>query len=159
HGGECRRPGGHSLARQAITPLTMSGPLIPYVNIPPLHIFGPGQLGPLPLPEFSIKPFGTLVAIGVYIGTEIVRRRGERYKLAAKALSSFVFYILAFGFVGGHVLDSIFYHPQQVVRDPWSLLRIWDGQSSFGGFTGALIGLVYWKFKFKAATLVYADLV
>jgi phosphatidylglycerol:prolipoprotein diacylglycerol transferase len=125
-------------------------PLIPYLNPAPLELWGP---------SISIKPFGTLVAIGVYIGTEIVRRKGEQYKLDAKALSSFVFYILVGGFVGGHVLDSIFYHPDVVMKEPLSLLKIWAGQSSFGGFTGAFLGLLYWRHKFKAPTLVYADLV
>jgi phosphatidylglycerol:prolipoprotein diacylglycerol transferase len=125
-------------------------PLIPYLNPAPLELWGP---------SVSIKPFGTLVALGVYIGTEIVRRKGEQYKLDSKALSSFVFYILMGGFIGGHVLDSIFYHPDVVLRDPVSLLKIWAGQSSFGGFTGAFLGLLYWRYKFKAPTLVYADLV
>jgi phosphatidylglycerol:prolipoprotein diacylglycerol transferase len=133
--------------------------MIPYIDIPPLHIFGPGQLGPIGVGELSIKPFGTLVAIGVYLGTEIVKRQGERFKLDGKALSSFVFYILVGGFVGGHVLDTIFYHPEQIAESPLSLLRIWDGQSSFGGFTGAFLGLLYWRHKFKAPTLAYADVV
>jgi phosphatidylglycerol:prolipoprotein diacylglycerol transferase len=137
----------------------MSGPIIPYINIPPLHIFGPGQLGPIHVGELSIKPFGTLVAIGVYVGTEIVRRQGERYGLDAKALSSFVFYILVAGFIGGHVLDSIFYHPDFVAKDPMSLVRIWDGQSSFGGFTGAVIGFFYWKYKFRGDAMTYVDVV
>ena len=111
-------------------------PMIPYLNPPPLHIFGPGEIGPIPVGELSIKPFGTLVALGVYIGTEIVRRQGERFKVDTKALSSFIFYILVGGFVGGHVLDTIFYHPDHIAESPVSLLRIWDGQSSFGGFTG-----------------------
>lgn len=133
----------------------MLDPMIPYLNPAPLHIFGPGEIGPIPVGELSIKPFGTLVAIGVYLGTEIVRRKGERYKLDAKALSSFVFYILVGGFVGGHVLDTIFYHPDELA----SLWKIWAGQSSFGGFTGAFLGLLYWRHKFKMPTLVYADLV
>jgi phosphatidylglycerol---prolipoprotein diacylglyceryl transferase len=137
----------------------MTGPLIPYFNIPVLHIYGPGSIGPIPVGELSIKPFGTLVAVGVYIGAEIVKRQGERFQLDARALSSFVFYVVAFGFVGGHVLDTIFYHPEVLASSPLSLLRIWDGQSSFGGFTGALVGLLYWRHKFKAPALVYADVV
>jgi phosphatidylglycerol:prolipoprotein diacylglycerol transferase len=128
----------------------MTAPLIPYIDIPPLHI-GIGDL--------SIKPFGTLVAIGVFIGTEIVKRQGERFKLDGKALSSFVFYLLVGGFVGGHVLDSIFYHPEHVAESPLSLLAIWDGQSSFGGFTGALLGGLVWRRKFKVSILAYADVV
>ena len=73
-------------------------PLIPYLNPPPLELWGPAV---------SIKPFGTLVAPGVYLGTEIVRRKGEQYKLDSKALSSFIFYILMGGFIGGQQEDSI----------------------------------------------------
>jgi phosphatidylglycerol:prolipoprotein diacylglycerol transferase len=137
----------------------MSAPLIPYISIPPLHILGTGHLGPIDLGDLSIKPFGTLVALGVYIGTEIVKRQGERYKLDAQALSSFIVYILVAGFIGGHVLDTIFYHPEQIAQSPLSLLKIWAGQSSFGGFTGAFIGLLYWRHKFQAPTIVYADVV
>lgn len=139
-------------------------PLIPFINIPPLHILGPleiplGSGAPFSMPEVSIKPFGTLVAIGVYIGTELIKRQGERFKLDAKVLSSFVLYLLVGGFVGGHVFDTIFYHPEHIVSSPMSLLAVWDGQSSFGGFTGAFLGLLYWRYKFKMSTLVYADVV
>ncbi len=127
----------------------MTGPLIPYIDIPVLPIFG----------DFSIKPFGTLVAIGVWVGTEIIRRLGERYGLDAKALSSFVLYLLVGGFVGGHVFDTIFYHPEHIAESPVSLLRIWDGQSSFGGFTGAFLGLLWWRHKFHRSALAYADVV
>src|SRR5258708_34073216 len=96
----------------------MLEPLIPYLSPPPLHIFGPGELGPIPVGELSIKPFGTLVALGVYLGTEIARRKGEQYKLDSKALSSFVFYILVGGFVGGHVLDTISFHPTSLSECP-----------------------------------------
>jgi phosphatidylglycerol---prolipoprotein diacylglyceryl transferase len=130
-------------------------PSIPYVEIPPLHLFGP--IGPIG--EISIKPFGTLVALGVYIGIELARKQGDRYKLDAATLSSFIWYILAGGFIGGHVLDTIFYRPAHVVSDPLSLLRIWDGQSSFGGFTGAFVGLVIWRYRFKASAIRYADIV
>jgi phosphatidylglycerol:prolipoprotein diacylglycerol transferase len=134
-------------------------PLIPYIDIKPFHIFGPASVGPIGFGEISIKPFGTLVALGVYLGTELVKRQGERFKLDAKALSSFVVYILVGGFIGGHVLDTIFYHPDTLVRNPGSLFLIWEGQSSFGGFTGAFLGLLYWRHKFQQSPLVYADVV
>jgi phosphatidylglycerol---prolipoprotein diacylglyceryl transferase len=130
-------------------------PSLPYVDIPPLHLFGP--IGPIG--EVSIKPFGTLVAVGVYIGIELARRQGDRYKLDAATLSSFIWYILAGGFIGGHVLDTVFYRPAHVLSSPLSLLRIWDGQSSFGGFTGAFVGLLLWRRRFEASALRYADVV
>ena len=130
-------------------------PSIPYVEIPPLHLFGPiGNIG-----EISIKPFGTLVAVGVYVGIELAQKQGKKCKLDAATLSSFIWYILAGGFIGGHVLDTIFYRPAHVLSSPLSLLKIWDGQSSFGGFTGAFVGLLIWQRRFKASTLRYADVV
>lgn len=132
-------------------------PLIPYIDIPPLHIFGPVQIGDFTLGELSIKPFGTLVAIGVFVGSELAKRTAERRGMDAKMLSTFIFYVLVGGFIGGHVLDTIFYHPNHLLRSPLSLLRIWDGQSSFGGFTGAFVGLLVFRHRFKEAVLPYAD--
>ena len=42
--------------------------------------------------------------------------------------------MLIAGFMGGHMLDEIFYHPQELVKRPWSLFFLWEGLSSFGGF-------------------------
>lgn len=99
------------------------------------------KLGPV-----AIQPFGLLVATGVLVGMELAKRRGRRLGLPAQELSSFIGWMLVAGFIGGHVLDEIFYHPAQVLEAPWSLLYFWAGLSSFGGFTGALIGVVLWKF-------------
>ncbi|MFO0672800.1 MAG: hypothetical protein U0235_24820 [Polyangiaceae bacterium] len=38
-------------------------------------------------------------------------------------LNSFVTWMLVAGFIGGHMLDSIFYHPKEVMKDPLSLIR------------------------------------
>ena len=131
----------------------MPGPLIPYISLPELPIIGKhtielfghvDTIGP-----WTIKPFGTLVATGVYLGALLAMRYAKKRELHVQAFSSFMFWVLVFGFVGGHVLDEIFYHPAQVVRDPMSLLRIWAGLSSFGGFTGGLIGAFAFKYRFN----------
>src|SRR5262249_55253264 len=51
--------------------------------------------------------------------------------------NSFITWMLVAGFIGGHVLDEIFYHPDEIVKNPLSLLMLWQGLSSFGGFIGA----------------------
>ena len=33
-----------------------------------------------------------------------------------------------------------FYFPEKLSRDPWILLKLFDGMSSVGGFLGALVG-------------------
>src|SRR5687768_2635478 len=55
-------------------------------------------------------------------------------------MDSFVVWILVGGFLGAHGLDSVFYHPDELLARPWSILELWAGLSSFGGFVGAAVG-------------------
>jgi len=135
-------------------------PLIPYIHIPNLVIFPQGYFGGnFPPAPFSIKPFGTLVAIGVYLGAYLAVKQGKRVGLDERALTSFIFWVVGVGFVGGHVLDTLFYYPGRVLQDPLSLVRLWDGLSSFGGFVGGITGALLWRWRYKAAILPYADVV
>ena len=110
-------------------------PLIPYIQVHDLHI------GPL-----TIHPFGLLVATGTLLGIWLATRRGRLIGLPPARLSSFISWMLVGGFIGGHVLDEVFYHPREVLVQPWSLLYLWAGLSSFGGFVGGLLGVVLWKY-------------
>lgn len=109
--------------------------MIPYIRVPDVH------LGPL-----TLHPFGLLVATGVVLGTFLATRRARQRGLDVDQLNSFITWMLVAGFIGGHVLDSIFYHPHDVLERPWSLLFLWEGLSSFGGFTGATLGVFAWKY-------------
>jgi phosphatidylglycerol:prolipoprotein diacylglycerol transferase len=109
--------------------------LIPYLKVPELTI------GPVPL-----HAFGLLVATGVLIGTALATSRARKRGFDLDLLNSFITWMLVVGFIGGHVLDEIFYHPDEIVQDPLSLLKLWAGLSSFGGLTGALIGIILWKY-------------
>jgi phosphatidylglycerol:prolipoprotein diacylglycerol transferase len=108
--------------------------MIPYIMVAPL------RLGPL-----TLQPFGILVALGVLVGTTLAARRAKRVGLDEATLQSFITWILVAGFIGGHVFDSAFYHPREVLAHPLSLLVLWGGLSSFGGFTGAICGALAWK--------------
>ena len=72
-------------------------------------------------------------------------------------MTSFIAWVVGVGFVGGHVLDEVFYYPQRLLEDPLSLFKLWDGLSSFGGFTGAFIGMLIWRSRYRVAVLPYAD--
>lgn len=109
--------------------------MIPYIYVPDL------KLGPL-----TLHPFGLLVATGVIVGTWLATRRARQRGLDLDKLNSFITWMLVAGFIGAHVLDQIFYHPEEVLRRPWSLLFLWEGLSSFGGFVGGLVGALLWKY-------------
>jgi phosphatidylglycerol---prolipoprotein diacylglyceryl transferase len=124
----------------------VTAPLIPYVEVPELplafltrlHVFDPHH-------PPSIKPFGTLVAFGVYLGSVIAMRHGRERGIEDKKLSEFIFFVIGMGFVGGHMLDAIFYHPHTLAADPLYLFALWDGLSSYGGFTGSALAALAWR--------------
>ncbi len=109
--------------------------MIPYIHVPDLKI------GPL-----TLHPFGLLVATGVILGTYLATRRARQRGLELEKLNSFITWMLVGGFLGGHMLDQVFYHWPEFVKRPWSIFLLYEGLSSFGGFIGALIGIVLWKY-------------
>jgi phosphatidylglycerol:prolipoprotein diacylglycerol transferase len=140
------------------------GPLIPYIEVPELplsfllHVPGLGQLFDPAHPP-SIKPFGTLVAFGVYLGSVVAMRHGRERGIPDKKLSEFIFFVIGLGFVGGHVLDAIFYHPDTVAKRPLYLFMLWDGLSSYGGFTGSALAAVYWRWRRKERVLPMVEVI
>jgi phosphatidylglycerol:prolipoprotein diacylglycerol transferase len=116
--------------------------MIPYIHVPDL------KLGPL-----TLHPFGLLVATGVIIGTWLATWRARQRGVDIDKLNSFITWMLVAGFLGGHMLDQIFYHPAEVVKRPWSIFLLWEGLSSFGGFVGGLIGVILWKYFYAIPIL------
>jgi len=137
----------------------LQAPLFPYVSLSDLTLLPAGALGGFPPSAISIKPFGVLVALGVYLGAFLALRRGRALGLEPRALTSFIVWFVGIGFVGGHVLDLVFYYPERLREDPWSLFRIWDGLSSFGGFCGGILGMALWRARHRVPILPYADTV
>lgn len=142
----------------------MAEPLIPYINLPEvplgflLHVPVLGSLFDPAHPP-SIKPFGTLVAIGVYLGAVVAKRRAEQRRLDPQKMTDLIFWVVAAGFIGGHMLDAIFYHPDRLAKDPVYLFRLWDGLSSYGGFIGAFIGAWLWRTVKHQKILPYGDVI
>lgn len=107
--------------------------MIPSFDLPVYHI------GPVPL-----DPWGILVTVGFMVGLEVARARGLKLGLdVADVVDGCVFTVLS-GFVGGHVINVLAYHPEQLAENPFlALARIWAGFSSFGGFIGAIFGITF----------------
>ncbi len=133
-------------------------PLIPYLQLPDLVLVPQGSFGKFPPLPISIKPFGVLVASGVYLGGYLAVRHARRLGLDERALLSFTLWVVGAGFIGGHVLDTIFYYPERVLSDPLSLLRLWDGLSSFGGFVGGATGALLWRLRRGVPILPFSDI-
>lgn len=135
-------------------------PLIPFIELGELVLVPPRVIGDsFPPAPISIKPFGTLVALGAYVGSYLAVRQARFVGLDPKAMISFVFWLGGGGFILGHMLDTIFYYPGRVLEDPLSLFRLWEGLSSFGGFAGAAVGMLLWRWRYKVRALPYSDVV
>jgi phosphatidylglycerol:prolipoprotein diacylglycerol transferase len=87
----------------------------------------------------TLHPFGILVAIGIVVGSIVARRRARVLGLDEARFESLVFFTVAGGIVLSHVFDTLAYHPEVVLRQPWELIMVHHGLSSFGGFFGAAL--------------------
>ncbi len=132
--------------------------VLPYIELSEWVLLPAGSLGDDSAP-LSLKPFEFLVATGVYLGARVALGYGTRRGLSGRALASFIYWVVLAGFIGGHVFDVLLYSPERLRDDPWALVRIWDGLSSFGGFAGATIGALSWRYRHKTAILPYAEAV
>jgi phosphatidylglycerol:prolipoprotein diacylglycerol transferase len=105
--------------------------VIPHIEQPTLHV------GPI-----TIHAFGVLVAIAMIVGLRFVRRRAAADGLDPMIADRLVTWVLVGGFIGAHLVDRFVYYWNDTLADPMSILRFWEGLSSFGGFIGAIVGAV-----------------
>lgn len=119
--------------------------MIPYVQIDDFRVISANAFGRnWPEQDVSIRPFGTLVAVAVLIGAWLSLRQAKRLGLDQTTLIGLLYGIVIGGFLGGHLLDVVLYHPALVFEDPSLLANLASGQSSFGGFVGAAVGAWLW---------------
>lgn len=134
--------------------------MIPYVQIPDLAIIPAHALtSNFPEQAIAIRPFGTLVALAVLIGAWLSLRQAQRVRLDRIRLISLMYWVTIGGFIGGHALDVVFYHPDLLAQKPTLLLDLASGQSSFGGFVGAAFGALLWRVVRRQSLLPYADVI
>lgn len=120
--------------------------MIPYFEIPSL------TLGPL-----ELQPFGLLAALGVWTGARLAQSSARRMGLDPAPMAQFAVWALIGGIVGGHLVHLLLYHPEEMSKSPWQLLRFWDGLSSFGGLLGGVIATALWLRVKKKRFGDYAD--
>jgi phosphatidylglycerol:prolipoprotein diacylglycerol transferase len=118
----------------------------PYIHIPSL------DLGPV-----DLQPFGLLVASGVLFGTWMGRKYCERNDLDEDEMRYIGIRVLIWGFIACHVFNTLFYEWDRFQRDPWLMLKVWDGISSWGGVIGGALALVIYTTMKRMDRLRWAD--
>jgi phosphatidylglycerol:prolipoprotein diacylglycerol transferase len=104
-------------------------PLIPAFPVVKIPIFG----------DFAIHGFGILVALGFVFGSRMAMRKAARDGLDPEVINRSVTWMVAGVFIGGHLGHLLMYYPEDIIQDPTSIFRVWEGLSSFGGFIGCTI--------------------
>ncbi len=133
------------LAAVSVGAVTAAGGL-PFFSLPTLDIGIP------------LQPFGIIVATGVLIGAEILRRYGFRFNIDDDDIRSLTMWVIVTGFIGAHVLDILMYEQDRLAAEgPVLLLKMWDGISSFGGFLGGAVGFLFWVWWKRATLGLVAD--
>lgn len=123
--------------------------MIPYMELPQLA---------LPFGQ-KIDIFGVLSTIGVGVGAVLAARAARRYGPGDdEPLRGVVTWAVMFGLYGGHLLHLFGYHPELLTaKDPFLVLRFWDGLSSMGGVLGALLGIFVYFRRIKTPVGPYLD--
>lgn len=101
-----------------------------------------------------------LVATAFIVGLEVARARGIARGLDVRDVVDGIVVTVGMGFVGGHFLHVLGYHPELIEEEGWiTLLKVWAGLSSTGGFLGAMLGsIVFYKGVRRRDYWQHADL-
>jgi len=118
------------------------------------------QLGPV-----AIRWYGLMYLIGFAAAWFLLRRRASQpgAVVPVDKVDDLLFYGAIGVIIGGRLGYMLFYNFGQVVDDPLSLLRIWQGGMSFhGGFLGVAVatwlyarklGCTWWQLNDFAAPM------
>lgn len=123
--------------------------MVPYFTLPQLD---------LPFGQ-RIDIFGVLSAAGVVLGAWLAARQARQYSPGRDGpLRDVVTWAVVFGLFGGHWMHLFAYHPELITsKDPWVILRFWDGLSSMGGVLGSLLGIFLFFRKIKEPLMPFTD--
>lgn len=121
--------------------------MIPYFTIPTLDLFG-----------LELQPFFLLVATGVVVGVMLYDRLTRLGGLIDRRVAFHLPELAVIGgFLGAHLMHVLAYHPELLARDPWVLLKFWNGISSVGGFLGGFLAVIVYVKAKRQPLAPYAD--
>lgn len=91
---------------------------------------------------FSLTTFDLSVSAGVVVGVAIAWLLVKRSALSVALLLQVGVGMLCAGFIGAHLFLVIAYHPEMLRENPWILIDVWNGLSSYGGMMGASVFII-----------------
>ena len=115
-------------------------PLIPYFDFTTIDIWG----------AMKIPTPGALIVLGILAGVYVSQNKARRDGLDVDLIYQSLPWITIGTVIGGHVGALLFYNPEVLLERPLTLFKLWEGQSSFGGFLlVAALGIYFFKKELK----------
>ena len=111
--------------------------------------------------SFGIRYYGLAYVFGFLIGGFLLSYywRTGRSTLNPKVQSDLMIAVVIGVFAGGRLGYFLFYSPMTLLREPWAVLRVWDGgMSSHGGFIGVCLAMIWLVRKHQLAWRPVADI-
>ncbi|KTD72289.1 prolipoprotein diacylglyceryl transferase [Legionella tucsonensis] len=116
---------------------------------------------------FSIGPlqvhwYGLMYLIGFVSGWLLGHWRAKHYQLdwTSEQISDLIFYAALGVIIGGRFGYMLFYNFPELIHDPLSLFKIWQGGMSFhGGLLGVALALWFFSLKSKKSFLEIGDFI
>ena len=121
--------------------------MIPYLQIPTHNLF---DLIPL-------QPFGILIGVALLVAYHLARQRAKSVGLNPDFAGDAGVWGAIGGFIVGHIVSVTLYFPERILKNPLTLLAVWDGLSSFGGIFGGVIGVGLFMHRYGLPTIEYVD--
>ena len=110
----------------------------------------------------GIRYYGLAYVLGFLSAAWLLVRyaRAGRSQLPAAKIGDFMVAIVIGVMLGGRLGSFLLYHPDQLIRDPLSFFRVWEGgMASHGGFIGVAVALAWFARAEKIPFLHLGDLI
>jgi phosphatidylglycerol:prolipoprotein diacylglycerol transferase len=111
--------------------------------------------------SWGVRYYGLAYVFGFLIGGLLLSYywRTGRSPLNPKAQSDLMIAVVIGVFVGGRLGYFLLYSPMTLLREPWAVLRVWEGgMSSHGGFIGVCLAMTWLVRKHQLAWRPVADI-
>lgn len=115
--------------------MAAGAPLFTYPDIDPVAI----SIGPL-----EVRWYGLMYLVGFALGWWGARQRAKRpdSRIRPEHIDDIVFYVALGAIVGGRVGYMLIYGLSELIANPLSLFKVWEGGMSFhGGLAGVLVAM------------------
>ena len=112
--------------------------------------------------NFGIRYYGLSYLLGFVVGAALLHAyaRAGRSQLPSDKISDLIVALVLGVMIGGRLGSFLLYHPKQLLSDPLSFFRVWEGgMASHGGMVGVAIAIAWFARSQKIPFLHLADLI